>query len=62
MSSDNGILIDLKNLSVIYYMGEGKDKPIKCKDLEEAVVTAQKLDEDVGGTEYGISFINSLND
>lgn len=63
MSADNGIIIDLKTLEVKYYQGDqpsGVSDEGKCKTLEEAVKKAQELDNEVGGTEYGIKFINSL--
>jgi len=41
MSSDNGIILNLKDLTVTYYQGEGGDKPIRCGSLEDAIKVAK---------------------
>jgi len=59
MSADNRISVDLKTLTVKYYLGENVAEKWKFKTLEEAVIKAQEIDEEYQ-TEYGISFTGSL--
>jgi len=60
MSSDNGLILNLKNFKVTYYSGEGEISSWKCKTLEEAVTKAKDLQDEYGGFEYGINFSNSI--
>ena len=59
MSSDNGLLLNLKTFKVTYFQGDGEITAYKCKTLEEAVKKAQELDEEYQ-TEYGVQFTGSL--
>jgi len=56
MSSDNGLILNLKTFKVTYFQGDGTFNPKKFKTLEEAIMYCQEQ----GETEYGITLIGKL--
>lgn len=59
MSSDNGLILNLKTFDVSEYQGEEIVCVTDHKTLEEAIKFCQKIEKE-WGTEYGVRFVGKL--